>query len=309
MRYIVLFLIMFSSFTLYSRDINELKVVSWNIWHKGHSKEFPYKGCSGTIDLLKEIDADIYLVVETYGASNMIADSLGYYHRLLSDNLSVYSRYPIVKTYTFPERINTFNFGGVLVNVNGVNIRCFCTWLHYLPDSRLVPTDNSEKAILEWDNAGTRDDEIFNILSVIKPYIKESDDIPLIIGGDFNVHSHLDWGEETRWLYNHGGAVVKWTVSSLMYENGFIDSYRRVHPFPEKDLGVTWVYEGDTFDKPNRKDRIDFIYYKGSSIDVIDSKTIYGRVGELMKYNNKDFFYASDHGIVISTFKIKNKTN
>ena len=109
-------------------------------------------------------DADVILMIETYGCSNQVADHLGYYHRLISDNLSIYSRYPIVKTYTFPDSISTFNFGGVELDMNGKRVRVFDTWLHYLPDERLTPTEKSEQEILAWDDEGTRDEEVRRIL-------------------------------------------------------------------------------------------------------------------------------------------------
>ena len=282
-------------------DNNELKVLSWNIWHGGHSKEYPGKGCEGTLGMLKESKADVVLMIETYGASHQVADHLGYYHRLLSSNLSIYSRYPIVETYTFPDSISTFNFGGVMINKNGKKIRLFDTWLHYLPDTRKVPTDKSEAEILAWDDAGTRDDEIRRILNVMKPFMAESDSIPVIMTGDFNSHSHLDWTEATKNMYNHNGAVVNWTVSVAMQKAGFKDSFREINPDPVKNLGVTWLWTGW---KKDREDRIDYIYYHGNAIKPIASEAHDGDLGKDYMYNGKPFFYASDHGFVTTTFKL-----
>lgn len=53
-----------------------LKVLSWNVWHAGHSKEYPEKGCEGTMGILKKSEADLILMIETYGCSNQIADHL-----------------------------------------------------------------------------------------------------------------------------------------------------------------------------------------------------------------------------------------
>ena len=128
-----------------------LTVLSWNVWHGGHSKTYPEKGCKGTIDILKKSEADVILMVETYGAAPMVADSLGYSYNLISDNLCIYSRYPIIRKYAFADSISTFNFGGVMIDVNGKPVRVFDTWLHYLPDMRLAPTDKSEEEILAWD--------------------------------------------------------------------------------------------------------------------------------------------------------------
>ena len=47
----------------------KLKVLSWNVWHGGHSKTYPGKGCEGTVGILKKSGADVVLMVETYGAA------------------------------------------------------------------------------------------------------------------------------------------------------------------------------------------------------------------------------------------------
>lgn len=296
-------LLLLSSCTLNNVEKNEskeLKVLSWNVWHGGHSKEYPQKGCDGTKGILKESKADVVLMVETYGCSAQVADELGFYHRLLSDNLSIYSRYPIVKTLTFPDSISTFNFGGAELDVNGKRIRVFAVWLHYLPDERLVPLDKTEEEILAWDNAGTRDDEINKIINTLRPMLAETDSIPIIMGGDFNIHSHLDWVDATRNLYNHGGKTVEWTVSKVLQENGFIDSFRELNPDPAKNIGATWYWsDGDVKD---RMDRIDFIYYRGKNIRAVQSEVYNSDLPGTLHFQGKDFFYASDHGFVFTTF-------
>ena len=65
--------------------------------------------------------------------------------------------------------------------MDGTPVRLFDTWLHYLPDMRLVPTEQSETDILAWDDAGTRDNEIRRILSVLQPMIRQTDSIPMIM--------------------------------------------------------------------------------------------------------------------------------
>lgn len=78
------------------------------------------------------------------------------------------------------------------------------------------------------------------------------------MSGDFNSHSHLDWTEETKDLYDHNGAVVRWPVSLAMEQAGFKDSFREMNPDAAKNLGRTWRYGEGTTD---RYDRIDYIYY------------------------------------------------
>lgn len=290
---------------------DSLVVLSWNVWHAGHSESYPGNGCDGTIGILKKSNADIITMVETYGNSDNVADSLGYYHRLLSSNLSIYSRYPIIETYTFPDSIDPFNFGGVMIDKGGQKIRVFATWLHYLPDiCTLHPDTMSAEEIVVWDESGTRDDEIRKILSVLTPFMAQTDSIPIIMGGDFNIHSHMDWTEATKTLYGHAGKVVPWTVSTLMEKAGFKDSFREIHPDPAENLGVTWRYafgpngfEG--YHNSSRNDRIDYIYYQGATIQATDCESHNGLIGELYRFRGEDFFYGSDHGFVLTTFALK----
>lgn len=301
---VVLLLNIFTSCSNQEKE-KQLTVLSWNVWHAGHSKAYGQKACDGTIGILKKSQADVILMVETYGAAPMIADSLGYDYHLISSNLCIFSRYPIIKKYTFPDVIDTFNFGGVEIDMDGTPVRLFDTWIHYLPDMRLTPTDKSEAEILAWDDAGTRDEEIRKILEVLKPMIAESDSIPIVMGGDFNSHSHLDWTEATKDMYNHGGAVVNWTVSKEMEAANFKDSFREINPDPVKNIGTTWLTDADSLETVNRQDRIDFIYYQGKTIQAVESECYDNILGEIFSFKGDDFFYASDHGFVLTTFKVK----
>ncbi len=67
------------------------------------------------------------MMIATYGASDKDADFPGYYHPLLSSNLPLYTRYPIVKTYTFPDQISTFTFAGLAILMHGKPVRIFDT--------------------------------------------------------------------------------------------------------------------------------------------------------------------------------------
>lgn len=292
-----------------NESAKQLTVLEWNVWHAGHSKTYGQKACDATIGILRQSNADVILMVETYGTSHQVADSLGFYHRLISDNLCIYSRYPITRTYTWPDSISTFNFGGVEIDMDGTKVRLFDTWIHYLPDERLAPVNLSEKEIIDWENSGTRDEETRAILSVLAPAIAQSDSIPVIVGGDFNSHSHLDWTEATKNLYNHGGAVVDWPVSRMMADAGFHDSFRQVNPDPVKNIGTTWLTAADSVETPDRSDRIDFIYYRGATIKAVESQCYDQILGDEFEFMGRKFFYPSDHGFVLTKFEITPATD
>ena len=76
--FVAIVAISFASCTQERAKEKELKVLSWNVWHAGHAKNYPEKGCEGTIGILRKSQADVILMIETYGAAPMVADSLGY---------------------------------------------------------------------------------------------------------------------------------------------------------------------------------------------------------------------------------------
>lgn len=286
----------------------ELKVMVWNILRGGHDKYLPADGRPDIIQIIKDSKADVVLMIETYGSAPMIAKGIGYNYELISSNLCIYSRYPITKRIEYPEQISTFNFGGVEIDVKGQKVALFDTWLHYLPDTRLAPVKKSEEEILSWEHEGTRDEEITKILQAINSYTKNTDSIPVIMGGDFNSHSHLDWTENTKNMYNHGGAVVNWKISRAMTDAGFKDTFREIHPDPAKEIGTTWLSDVKknkedalTF---NRRDRIDYLYSKG--ITIKDSEFGVAPIAQEFMYKGRKYdHFPSDHGFVVTTFELK----
>ena len=120
-------------------------------------------------------------------------------------------------------------------------------------------------------------------------YVK--DDMVQLICGDFNSCSHLDWTERAKHLH-YGYGKVEFPTSKLMYENGFVDSYRVVNPDEVTHQGSTYaVIYGQL-----QNSRIDFIYHKGA-IKPMYSKII--RTSEEI-----DSVWASDHAAVYVIFQM-----
>ena len=275
-----------------SADPAHLKVLSWNIWHGGH-RYGQVVGLERVIETIKSSHADIIGLVETYGSGEVIADSLGYYFYLISSNLSVMSRYPITETI---REFRPFNFGGVKLALSAdKKLVYFNTWLNYLPDvdaSIRVAHKNADELIK--DEAATRHAEIKEILKRIDPYLKNADNLPVIMGGDFNMGSHLDWTAETSAI--HYNLVVEWPESKEMLRAGFLDSYRQLHMNPLLDPGLTWgVRAATNTNLYGLRDRIDFIYYKGKNINPIASKVI----------DYHPVMFPSDHAAVVTLFQFK----
>ena len=294
-------------FTIFSQGIfaqkTEFKVMAWNILRSGNQIE---NGVDNVADMIKEINPDIVLMVETYGSGPYIAKKSGYNFHLVakegtalddkSVNLSIYSKFP------FGERIDTdypFFLGGIEIFINNKKVRFFSNWFHYQPwNNKPEDMGKTVKELLEWERTEHRYNMIQKVLPYFEKYAKESDSIPIIVGGDMNSPSHLDWSEKTKKIHN--GLVVPWYSTKVFEDLGFTDSFREKNPNPIKYPGITW-------DHKERDDshRIDYIFYKGKKLKSTQSKTYMQFFNEQIEINSKSFAYPSDHGIVVTTFKLK----
>jgi endonuclease/exonuclease/phosphatase (EEP) superfamily protein YafD len=90
-------------------------------------------------------------------------------------------------------------------------------------------------------------------------------DVPLLVGGDWNCPSHLDWTPETALIYRFR-RPLDLPVSRAMSDAGFTDTFRVIYPNPVQHPGITWspLHLGEPT-KPETADRIDRLYQKGSS--------------------------------------------
>ncbi|MDD4383516.1 MAG: endonuclease/exonuclease/phosphatase family protein, partial [Candidatus Shapirobacteria bacterium] len=151
--------------------------------------------------------------------------------------------------------------------------------------------------------------------------------IPVIMGGDFNEPSHLDWQANTKNLWDHNGAIINWDCSVMLQRAGFKDSYREKYPNPILYPGFTFpagnkLAEKAKFEKlawapdVDERDRIDFIYYYPTnaslslekSILVGPSETVIR--GKIEEIDSKDKFFTpqtiwpTDHKGNLATFKV-----
>jgi len=143
------------------------------------------------------------------------------------------------------------------------------------------------------DEGETRHAEVKQILKEINPIVKNSQKSPIIMLGDFNSGSHLDWIDETKKI--HHDYIVKWPVSLAMEDAGFIDSYRELHINTLLDPGLTWTPRAATSStKYGLRDRIDYLYYKGG-LKPIESKVI----------DYHPIMFPSDHAGVLTVFEVE----
>ncbi len=225
---------------------------------------------------------------ETYGSGAIIADALGYYFYLRSSNLSIMSRYPITDTY---DLYDSFNCSAATLQISpSQQINYINLWLDYRPitNDQINACESIENIIAgEWSRRAA---QLQSILKAFPPQWNTME-TPLIVSGDFNSDSHLDWKDDTKNMNGHNGYVIEWPTSKLMEKAHFIDSYREIHPDVKKYPCLTW----STMAKNELQYRIDFIYYKGKDIKAIQSEMI----------DKHPVRYPSDHAAVVTTFNLK----
>ena len=139
------------------------------------------------------------------------------------------------------------------------------TWLHYLPDyMKSVNEGEISAEELIAAEGETRFAEVSSILKEMKPHLDREKYAGIIMSGDFNSGSHLDWIPLTQNI--HENYVVAWPESKAMLAAGFTDSFRELHINPAMDPGYTWTPRAATSsNKYGMRDRIDYIYYQGKT--------------------------------------------
>jgi len=278
-----------------TNDTNTLKVLSWNIWHGG-VESGEELGRQRVIEIIKASTADVILMIETYGAAQLIAEQLGFHYYTLGekDNLAIFSRYPIVEQY--PSNFNGFySIGAKIKMPNNREVIVWDVWLRYaLPDYTMEinnPNYTAQNMIDGDMNYAVKD--LNAILEKDLSVYAKDQNTPIIFGGDFNSCSHLDWTKATAEAGLHYNKAVDFPVSKIMMQQGYKDSYREIHPDPVKSIGKTWspLYNYcDDF-------RIDFIYYKGPQVTPLDSRVI-------DHHPDQSQMFPSDHAGVLSIFEI-----
>ncbi|WP_346188254.1 endonuclease/exonuclease/phosphatase family protein [Rubritalea halochordaticola] len=268
-----------------------LRMLNWNIWHGG--KHLGPDGPKRILELIKASQADIITLQESYGSQEMLAKELGY-HLYTPDNkanLSILSRFPIKP---LPSQQSKFQSLVAEVSLpNGKKFLLADWWLRYTEYSEgsyLSPGEDTKHWINEDSKLSTKEAKAI-IESDLLPD-NSSRKLPMILGGDFNSCSHLDWTKAAAKF--HGGyGPVAFPTSQVMQQYGFSDSFREIHPDevlrPDGSFAVIYGHL--------QYARIDFIYHKGCKI--LDSEII-------RTHPQLDFPWPSDHAAVLTVFSLPN---
>ncbi len=295
--------ISFDLFAPGKEEVKSLTVMAFNVWiglnnvHDGYSK-----GARAIV----EADVDIVGVIEPYNAPQAMAGMLGWF----ADNNGLVSRYPFERLpekdsegfYCYRVHLSENPRRDIIVAVVHLDYQ------HYAPYVAQTAKANDVDVLIE-ENASRRPAEVQTFLKQFAAAVASADDTPLLVLGDFNTVSHLDWTDAAR--AKHNGRAALFPISLALERAGLKDSFRELHPNPVLDPGTTWstIFKGD-----EPQDRIDYIYYKGRRLRAVGSlvfttgventlgswKTV-GNSGSKATQNNT---WPSDHAAVVTRFQV-----
>lgn len=271
-----------------------LRVLAWNIWNGGDEAKSvadPVVKAAKqrrVADVIAESGADVVAMVETYGSGEAISKALGFHFHPRGTNVSIHSRWPIKSDLSVYEPFNCV--GALIERPDGKQVAVFAVWIHYVDDIWTDPhsRDGLTAADLVARDGASRMKEIGAILKGVREQTAKLDGVPVILAGDFNSNSHLDYTEAARGEY---GMVVPWPMTKAVAEAGFRDAYRECHPTVSRAKDRTW---SPRFPE-QIQDRIDFVFWQGASLTP--------RAAAMLDKHGAR--WPSDHAAVLATFDWK----
>ncbi|WP_176012288.1 endonuclease/exonuclease/phosphatase family protein [Victivallis sp. Marseille-Q1083] len=258
----------------------EVKVMQLNIWRSAMNIA---ESRQGIVDEIKRLKPEIVLLCEcavdgtisTQLAEMLAGEGLQYQVPKIQNDCQVLSVYPILEEQAISNHLKVVLDGDELgrlvvysVHLNYKNYACYLprgydgnSW-QKLPDG---PVDTVEP-VSRMNLSSGRPDNMAWLIRDAQPALAAGELV--ILGGDFNEPSHLDWTTATADLFGHNGIAMPWQTTKCLAEAGWLDTYRYLYSDPVKYPGftfpcnnphvevkiLTWAPEAD------ERDRIDYIF-------------------------------------------------
>ncbi|GAA2344690.1 endonuclease/exonuclease/phosphatase family protein [Dactylosporangium salmoneum] len=283
--------------------VPQLRALSWNLWHGGTVVS---NGFEKELKFLLERDVDVVGIQENQdGAAQALATALGWSYFQNADT-AVLSRYPI--TATTP----TVAGSAVAARID-LGSRSLRLWNAHLGYTPYGPYDAcfghlTVQQLLDREASSGRTGQINDVIAAMAPDLAASASTPVLLTGDFNAPSHLDW---TAANARCGYGAVPWPTSTAPANAGLTDSYRQAHPDPATSPGNTWSPVDKTFaggygydshkGEPEPQDRIDFVHYRGP-LTVLSSDALWE--GTPSQSDPSGNAWPSDHAAVLTVFAV-----
>ena len=320
---------------------NEFTVLQWNIWQEGTKVPGGY---DAIVDEIVRLKPDVVTLseVRNYNQTRFcdrilrsLREKGETYYSFFSYDSGLLSRYPITDSLAvYPEDSDHGSIHKMKSTIGGHPIAVYTAHLDYLDDAYYnvrgydgstweeIPIPQSVAEVLTRNDASQRDDALRLFLADARKEVSRGTIV--VLGGDFNEPSHLDWVRETKDLYDHHGLIIPWTVPLLLDNEGYIDTYRSLYPNVLTHPGFT--YPADTPGAPielltwapkaDERERIDYIFYHPHPAVELKDAVIFGPEGcivrsKRMTEKTQDRYLApagiwpTDHKGLLVTFRLK----
>jgi len=296
-----------------SHKADHVRVVVWNIQRGGnHFDDGPEKALA----IIEATDADVCLLQESYDIEGdrptlgqWMADTLNAQGsgqtwtawQGQSPHLCVLTRLRVAERHTHEP---WHGVGATLADGLGRRFVAWSIWLDwrdYLPHALRDHPERTDEQLLASESVGSsRLPQARALLERLGDVGHLDAGVPVLVGGDFNCPSHLDWTRDTALVYRFRRPLPL-PVSLAMADAGFADAFRAVHPEPVQHPGITWspLFRG-TLDKPETAERIDRLYTHASTpaLRPVGAWTLPG-VYEDADVARADRAFPSDHAAVV----------
>ena len=259
-------------------------VMTWNIWHGGR-EDGKALGPQRVIEIIRDSKADIVAMQETYGSGELISDALKFHFHPRGTNVSIHSRYPVVEDISVFE---AFKCVGALLELPGNRrLAFYSVWLPYNKEIWKKGTRDVTKPDTMLAACQASCDDLEKIKSLINERLKgkQYQNVPIVIAGDFNSMSHLDYIKAAKDQYQ---VVIDWPTSRVLANDGFRDAWRILNPTVSREKDRTWTPRFPD----QEQDRIDYIYFRGEQLSPRDSVMI----------DRHQVKFPSDHAAVVVRF-------
>jgi len=290
---------------------DKLRVLVWNVWRGTNEVD---QGAEKTLELIRKSKADICLLQESYDIKGprgnfgpWAAKELGWQAwQSKSPHLCVITRYKVKKQFFHAA---WHGLGVELEDDKGRALHAFSIWIDYrspIGEYVMKNPKASDAEVLESETKRSgREKQAKAILEYLKSQQLLGLKTPLLVGGDWNCPSHLDWTAASAKALPHRRNLAL-PVSKMMEKAGFSDTYRTVYPDPVKIQGNTWsplFRKADGVDQP--MNRIDRLYYKSNlekpMLKAVKA-TVYPEVLEDNDIPVRQRKFPSDHAAVLIEF-------
>lgn len=288
---------------------DSLRVLIWNVY-KGTNEV--NQGPEKALKLIQDSKADICLLQESYDIKGdrpqfgpWAAEQLGWTAwQGASPHLCVITHYKVRKRFFYKP---WYALGLELEDDKGRTLHAFSIWMDsskYLPDFLQENPKATDAELLACESA--RHERAKEFTAYLEKESLTSLQTPLLVGGDWNCPSHLDWTAATSKALPYRRNLPL-PVSKVMEEAGFADGYRTMYPDPVKCPGNTWSpLLRNAEEATHPMDRIDRLYYKSNrKMPWLKSirTTIFPETTENIDVPERERKFPSDHSALVFEFQ------